>query len=483
MLSEVDFMEFEPIIGLEIHVELKTKSKMFSSAPVNYGEDPNSQVSPLDMAFPGTMPTVNKEGVVFAIRVSNALHMKIDDELHFDRKNYFYSDLPKGYQITQNLRPIGSDGYLEIETPLGIKKIGIERLHIEEDTCKQIHFSDFTLLNYNRAGTPLIEIVSRPELTSGLEAMKYVEKIRSIVVYSGVSDGKMEEGSLRCDVNISLKEKGSKVFGTKVEIKNINSISYIQNAIDFEIDRQTKLLLNGEKVRQETRRYDSALNETILMRVKTDAVDYKYFPEDNITPIKLSKKFIDDAIASCPELADSKRDRYVNTFHLSEYDASLLLADKDVSVYFDELSKYVSSYKIAANWLNVEVASYLNKNFISIDKFPLSPEKLATLVEMVNKNEVSSNKAKEIFEKMVKDNIDALKAKEALGIVNQISDEGFLKEVIDEVLSENPQAIVDFKNGRDRALGFLIGLVMKKTKGKVNPKMTSEMLLKELKER
>lgn len=483
MLSEVDFMEFEPIIGLEIHVELKTKSKMFSSAPVTYGEDPNSQVAPLDMAFPGTMPTVNKEGVVFAIRVSNALHMKIDDELHFDRKNYFYSDLPKGYQITQNLRPIGSDGYLEIETPSGIKKIGIERLHIEEDTCKQIHFSDFTLLNYNRAGTPLIEIVSRPELTCGLEAMKYVEKIRSIVVYSGVSDGKMEEGSLRCDVNISLKEKGSKVFGTKVEIKNINSISYIQNAIDFEIDRQTKLLLNGEKVRQETRRYDSALNETILMRVKTDAVDYKYFPEDNITPIKLSKQFIDDAIASCPELANSKRDRYINKFHLSDYDASLLLADKDVSTYFDELAKYVSSYKIAANWLNVEVASYLNKNFTTIDKFPLSPEKLATLVEMVNKNEVSSNKAKEIFEKMVKDNIDALKAKDALGIVNQISDEGFLKEVIDEVLRENPQAIVDFKNGRNRALGFLIGLVMKKTKGKVNPKMTSEMLLKELKER
>ncbi len=476
-------MEFEPIIGLEIHVELKTKSKMFSSAPVTYGEDPNSQVAPLDMAFPGTMPTVNKEGVVFAIRVSNALHMKIDDELHFDRKNYFYSDLPKGYQITQNLRPIGSDGYLEIETSNGIKKIGIERLHIEEDTCKQIHFSDFTLLNYNRAGTPLIEIVSRPELTSGLEAMRYVEKIRSIVVYSGVSDGKMEEGSLRCDVNISLKEKGSKVFGTKVEIKNINSISYIQNAIDFEIARQTNLLLNGEKVRQETRRYDSSTNETLLMRVKTDAVDYKYFPEDNITPIKLSKQFIDEAIASCPELADSKRDRYIHKFFLSEYDASLLLADKDVSSYFDELTKYTDSYKIAANWLNVEVASYLNKNFITIDKFPLSPKRLSTLVELVSKKEVSSNQAKEIFEKMVKDNIDAAEAKEALGIANQISDVDFVKSVVDEVLKENPQAIIDFKNGRDRALGFLIGLVMKKTKGKVNPKMTSDILLKELKER
>ncbi len=476
-------MEFEPTIGLEIHVELKTKSKMFSSAPVTYGEDPNSQVAPLDMAFPGTMPTVNKEGVVFAIRVSNALHMKIDDELHFDRKNYFYSDLPKGYQITQNLRPIGSDGYLEIDTPNGIKKIGIERLHIEEDTCKQIHFSDFTLLNYNRAGTPLIEIVSRPEISNGLEAMRYVEKIRSIVLYSGVSDGKMEEGSLRCDVNISLKEKGSKALGTKVEIKNINSISYIQNAIDFEIDRQTNLLLKGEKVRQETRRYDSSLNQTILMRVKTDAVDYKYFPEDNITPIKLSQKFIDEAIESCPELADSKRDRYIHQFALSEYDVSLLLADKDVSSYFDELVKFTSSYKIAANWLNVEVASYLNKNFLTIDKFPLNAKRFATLIELVSKKEVNSNQAKDIFEKMIKDNVDASIAKEALGIANQISDVDFLNSVIDEVLKENPQAIIDFKNGKDRALGFLIGLVMKKTKGKVNPKMTSDILLKELKEK
>lgn len=476
-------MNFEPVIGLEIHVELKTKSKMFSSAPVTYGKEPNTQVVPLDMAFPGTMPTVNKEAVIYAIRVSNALHMKIDNELHFDRKNYFYSDLPKGYQITQNLRPIGSDGYLTISVNGKDKNIGIERLHIEEDTCKQLHFKDFTLLNYNRAGTPLIEIVSRPELRSGEEAMKYVEKIRSIVVFSDVSDGKMEEGSLRCDVNISLRPYGSEKFGTKVEIKNINSISYIQKAIDFEVARQTKMLLNNEPIRQETRRYDSTKNETILMRVKTDAVDYKYFPEDNITPIKLSDEFINTAIKSCPELADSKKHRYLNQYHLNEYDASLLIADKDVSSYFDECAKISSSYKLIANWVNVEVASYLNKNFITIADFPMKPITLVSLIKMIEKNEINSNQAKEIFSKMLKDNIDAKKAKEELGISSQVSDEGFVLEIIKNVLEENPQAIVDYKEGKGRALGFLVGQVMKKSQGKVNPKLTNELLLKELSNR
>lgn len=476
-------MNFEPVIGLEIHVELKTKSKMFSNAPVTYGKEPNTQTVPLDLAFPGTMPTVNKEAVIYAIRVSNALHMSIDHELHFDRKNYFYSDLPKGYQITQNLRPIGSNGYLEIEVDGKVKRIGIERLHIEEDTCKQLHFNDFTLLNYNRAGTPLVEIVSRPELRSGEEAMKYVEKIRSIVVYSDVSDGKMEEGSLRCDVNISLRPFGSEKFGTKVEIKNINSISYIQKAVDFEIARQTKMLLNNEPIRQETRRYDSAKDETILMRVKTDAVDYKYFPEDNITPIKLSDEFVNDAINSCPELADSKVNRYINQYGLSAYDASLLIADKDVSVYFDEVCGFTKAYKLAANWVNVDVASYLNKNFLTIDKFPLSPVHLAELIDLVASNDVNSNQARDIFNKMIKDGLSAKDAKAALGITSQISDEGFVQGIIDEVLKENPQAIVDYKEGKGRALGFLVGQVMKKSQGKVNPKLTTDMLLEELKKR
>lgn len=476
-------MEFEPVIGLEIHVELKTKSKMFSSAPSIYGKEPNTQTVPLDLAFPGTMPVINKQAVIDAIRVSNALHMSIDHELHFDRKNYFYSDLPKGYQITQNLRPIGSEGYLEIEVDGKVKRIGIERLHMEEDTCKQLHFKDFTLLNYNRAGTPLIEIVSKPELRSGEEAMKYVEKIRSIVVYSEVSDGKMEEGSLRCDVNISLRPKGTEKFGTKVEIKNINSISYIQKAVDFEIGRQTKLLLAGEEIRQETRRFDSDKNETILMRVKTDAVDYKYFPEDNLVPVKLSDKFVEDAIASCPELADSKKARYLNEYKLSEYDASLILADKDVSIYFDEVCKFTKSYKLAANWVSVDVAAYLNKNFITINEFPMPANNLAELIELAATNDVSSNQARDIFAKMLSDNLKASDAKKALGISSQISDEGFVLKLIGEVLNENPQAIVDYKEGKGRALGFLIGQVMKKSQGKVNPKLTNDLLLKELQKR
>ena len=476
-------MEFEPVIGLEIHVELKTKSKMFSTAPVAYGKEPNTLCAPLDMAFPGTLPTVNKEGVIYAIRVSNALHMKIDNELHFDRKNYFYSDLPKGFQITQDRRPVGSDGYLEIEVDGKTKRIGIERLHIEEDTCKQLHFPAFTLLNYNRAGTPLIEIVSKPELRSGEEAMKYVEKIRSIVVFSGVSDGKMEEGSLRVDTNVSIRPKGSSTFGTKVEVKNINSINYVQKAIDFEVNRQAKLLEEGKEILQETRRYDDKKNETISMRLKTDSVDYKYYPETNITPIKLSDEFIKNAIDSCPELAESKKARYINEHGLNDYDASLLVSEKAVSDYYDEATKYSKAYKLLANWINVDVAAYLNKNIISITEFPLSPERLAGLVKMVEANEVNSNQAREIFAKMLEAGVDASKAKEMLGISSQISDLDFIKDTINKVLEANPQAIIDYKEGKGRALGFLVGQTMKLTQGKINPKIATELLSEELKKR
>ena len=476
-------MEFEPVIGLEIHVELKTKSKMFSTAPVAYGKEPNTLCAPLDMAFPGTLPTVNKEGVIYAIRVSNALHMKIDTELHFDRKNYFYSDLPKGYQITQDRRPIGSDGYLEIEVDGKTKRIGIERLHIEEDTCKQLHFPAFTLLNYNRAGTPLIEIVSKPELRSGEEAMKYVEKIRSIVVFSGVSDGKMEEGSLRVDTNVSIRPKGSNTFGTKVEVKNINSINYVQKAIDFEVNRQAKLLEEGKEVLQETRRYDDKKNETISMRLKTDSVDYKYYPEANITPIKLSDEFIKNAIDSCPELAESKKSRYINEYGLSDYDASLLVSEKAVSDYYDEATKHSKAYKLLANWINVDVAAYLNKNIIPITEFPISPERLAGLVKMVEASEVNSNQAREIFAKMLEANVDANKVKEMLGISSQISDLDFIKDTINKVLEANPQAIIDYKEGKGRALGYLVGQTMKLTQGKINPKLATDLLSEELKKR
>lgn len=475
-------MNFEAVIGIEIHVEMKTKSKMFSSAPVLFGAEPNTLVRPLDIAFPGTMPLVNKQAVINAIRVSNALHMSIDNELWFDRKNYFYSDLPKGFQITQDKRPIGRDGYVEIKTKNGIKRIEIERLHMEEDTCKQLHMSNYSLLDYNRAGTPLVEIVSRPNIRSGEEAMKYVEQIKSIVQFTDVSDGKMEEGSLRCDVNISLRPIGSEKFGTKVEIKNLNSLSNVEKAIEFEIIRQQKLLLAGIPVEQETRRFDEMRKETVLMRKKTDAVDYKYFTEPNITPIKLSDEFIKNAIETCPELASSKRNRYINDLKLSEYDADILLQDKAVSEYFDKTIKYNANPKLLVNWIMVDIASYLNKNNYSISELKLSPEHLSDLVKIISEGKISSKQAKDVFLDIVETNASPIDVANKLGIV-QMSDENAIMDLVIEALNENPQAIEDFKNGKDRAVGFLVGQIMKKSRGKANPAMTSKLVIQELKKR
>ena len=474
-------MAFEAIIGLEIHVEMKTKSKMFSASKVTYGELPNTSLSPVDLAFPGTLPTVNKRAVINAIRVSNALHMSIDNVLHFDRKNYFYSDLPKGFQITQNDRPIGYEGYMDIETSNGIKRIGIERLHLEEDTCKQLHSWDCSLLDYNRAGIPLIEIVSKPDLRSGEEAAKYVEKIRSIVSFLDVSDGKMEEGSLRCDVNISLREIGETKFGTKVEIKNLNSIANVQKAIEFEIARQEAMILNNEEIIQETRRFDEATKSTILMRVKTDSVDYKYFPETNIAPIKLSDEFIKEAIETSPELAESKLIRY-KELGLSDYDASILISDKDISVYYDEALKTGASYKLVANWVIGDVQAILNKQNISIKQFRISPTRLGELIKIVESGKISNKQARDVFNKMLESDDDINKVIDSLG-ASQISDTSLIESLVKEVIDANPQSVVDYKNGKDRAVGFLVGQVMKKSQGKANPALTNKMIVEELKRR
>lgn len=474
-------MEFEAVIGLEIHVEMKTKSKMFSSGPVSYGEDPNTKVNIVDMGFPGVMPVVNKQAVINAIRVSHALHMSIDDTVMFERKNYFYSDLPKGYQITQQFRPIGSNGYLVLNTSQGEKKIGIERLHMEEDTCKQLHSWDFSLLDYNRAGIPLIEIVSLPDIRTGEEAAKYVEKIRSIVSFLDVSDGKMEEGSLRCDVNISLREKGTEKFGTKVEIKNLNSIANIQKAIDFEISRQSIILDFGGVIEQETRRFDEGSKETVLMRVKTDAVDYKYFTEPNIAPIKLSKEFIEEAIKTSPELAEVKLERY-KKLGLNDYDSSLLIADKDVSNYFDEASKSGANPKLLANWVIGDVQSILNKEGISIKEFKISPSYLAELVLLIEQGKVSNKQAREMFVKMLENPVSPKKLLEESG-TSLISDEETLKAIVKEVVDANEQSVIDYKNGKDRALGFIVGQIMKKTQGKANPGLASKLVLEEINRR
>lgn len=474
-------MAFEAVIGLEIHVEMKTKSKMFSTAPVTYGEMPNTSLAVVDMAFPGTLPTVNKQAVINAIRVSNALHMSIDNTLYFDRKNYFYSDLPKGFQITQNDRPIGFEGYMEVETSNGVKRIGIERLHLEEDTCKQLHSWDCSLLDYNRAGIPLIEIVSKPDIRSGEEAAKYVEKIRSIVSFLDVSDGKMEEGSLRCDVNISIRPVGSTTFGTKVEIKNLNSIANVQKAIEFEQKRQEQMVLNGEEIIQETRRFDEATKSTVLMRVKTDSVDYKYFREPNIAPIKLSDEFIRQAIETSPELAESKLLRY-KELGLSDYDASILISDKDISVYYDECLKTGASFKLLANWVIGDVQAILNKQNISIKQFRISPVRLGELVKLVEAGKISNKQAREVFAKMLESDEDINKIVESLG-ASQISDTGAIEALVKEVIDANPQSVIDYKNGKDRAVGFLVGQVMKKSQGKANPALTNKLIVEELKRR
>ena len=472
-------MNFEAVIGLEIHVETKSNSKMFSSSPNKFSTNPNSQCSVFDLAFPGVMPSVNKKCVINALRVCHALHMKIDNELWFDRKNYFYSDLPKGYQITQQFRPIGKDGYLILDIDDKKVRINIERLHMEEDTCKQLHLRDETLLDYNRAGVPLIEIVSKPEIKNGLEAMKYVEKIRDIVTYADVSDGKMEEGSLRCDVNVSIRPVGSEKFGTKVEIKNLNSLANIQKAIDFEIKRQSSLLLKGIAIEQETRRYDELKKETVLMRVKTDAVDYKYFTEPNIIPILLSDEFITDAITSCPELLDHKLERYMNEYKLSKYDSLVILSNKDNANYFEEILKYTNEYKLAANWVSVDIQSYLNKTNKSILEFPISSKDIATLINAIKDNKVSNKIAKDIFNKASQgENIEELLEKS-----NQVSDVSELLKLVNEVLDQNQESINLIKNGKDRALGFLVGQVMKLSKGKANPALTSKLIKEEIEKR
>ncbi len=475
-------MNFETVIGIEIHCELKTKSKMFSSAANAFDAEPNTNVSAVDMAFPGIMPVLNKKAVEYAIMASTALNMEIDDVLMFDRKNYFYPDLPKGFQITQDKRPIGKEGYIEVDIDGVKKKIGIERLHMEEDTAKQLHFQDYTLINYNRCGVPLIEIVSKPEIRNGKEAAAYVEKLRSLLLYTGVSDVKMEEGSMRCDVNVSIRPYGSKKFGVKTEVKNLNSVSNVMKAVDYEVERQKKLLLSGGVVEQETRRFDELTKQTVLMRKKTDAVDYKYFTEPNIAPIKLERSWIESIQSKIPELPDKRLDRYINELGLSSYDASILIANKEIAFYFDDVVKLCNLPKLAANWIMTSVMAYLNKENKTIEEVNLPAANLAKLIVMIDSGKISSKQGKEVFETMLATNKDPeVIAKEKN--MMQISDEGVILAMVLEVLDANPKAIEDIKNGRTNLIGFLVGQVIKKSQGKANPGLVNKLVRAELDKR
>lgn len=473
--------KYETVIGLEIHVETTTNTKMYSRAIRDFNAPVNSHVSVIDLAFPGTLPRVNKKAVENGILLSAALQMTIDHELHFDRKNYFYSDLTKGYQITQDRRPIGSKGLLEVATKEGVKTIRINRLHLEEDTAKQMHIENKTYLDYNRAGAPLVEIVTEPDIRTAEEAMRFVEGIREIVTYINVGDGKMEEGSLRCDVNISIREKGTTQFGTKVEVKNLNSIASVGKVIELELERQSKLLEAGKQVHAETRRYDESKKETVLMRMKDESMDYRYYPETNILPIELDPDYVSSIIATLPELPSAKRKRYL-ALGLELQHIDILLLNKEQAMYFDEGLKYTKDAKTLLNWIVFTVNEYLNKNDTNGKVMQLSAQNLANIVNLISEGKISNKQGRELFDKIVETNEDAETVAKALNLM-QVSDESFILKIINKVIDENLSAIDDIKNGKDRALGFLVGQVMKKSQGKVNPALANELMRKEIAKR
>lgn len=467
-------MNYDVVIGIEIHLELKTKSKMFSGASFDFKKPANTQVNEIDFAFPGALPSVNKEAVKKALAVCLALNLKIDKLLKFDRKNYFYSDLPKGYQITQQFHPLGQNGFLTIKVDGVDKKIGINRIHMEEDTAKQFHLHEDTLIDFNRAGAPLIEIVSEPDMTNGLEASLYVEKLRQTLLYLDVSDCKMEEGSMRCDVNISLKEKGSQKFGTKVEIKNLNSINNIKQAIDYEIKRQSNLLEENQSIIQETRRFDEKTQTTISMRKKEGSIDYKYFPEPNIFPIRLSDEFVEAVKNSLVELPDAKAVRYEKDFGLSPYDISLLIANKALAEFFEQTMLSSKNPKLTCNMLNSELMGLLSKNNIEFENSKISATNFACLINLISDETISSKQAKEVLELMLNGDSPEKIVKEK-GF-KQVSNSDEILALVNEVISEQQQSVIDYHNGKDRALGFLVGQLMKKSKGQANPAMASKMM-------
>ena len=477
-------MNFETTIGLEVHVEMKTKSKAFSPAPVQYGAEQNTNTNVIDWGYPGVLPEVNKGALEFGMLAALALNCEITKDIHFDRKNYFYPDNPKAYQITQAQTPIGTNGWLEIELEDGSKKkIGIEEMHVEEDAGKNTHNPDgYSYVDLNRQGTPLIEIVSKPDIASPAEAYAYLTRLRQIIQFTGVSDVKMEEGSMRADVNISVRPIGSDKFGTKTEMKNLNSFEHVRKGLEYEAKRQQQVLLAGGKVQQETRRFDENTGETILMRVKEGASDYRYFPEPDLPPIHISDDWINEVKASIPEMPDKRRERYVNDWGLSDYDASVLTQTLEMSDFYNEIVANGADPKLAANWLMVEVNAYLNANKLELGQTALTPAHLAGMIKLIQDETISSKIAKKVFKEIIANDTDPKAFVEAKGMV-QLSDPAKLQPIIDEVLDNNEQSIEDFKNGKDRAVGFLVGQIMQKTRGKANPKVVNKLLMASLKER
>ena len=464
-----------PTIGIEVHVELKSKTKVFSDSINNFKDDINTNVNVIDLGYPGTLPKLNKEVIDQALLAALTFNCKIHKVMHFDRKNYFYPDLPKGYQITQKDTPIGYDGYIEIEDNGVTKQIGIERMHIEEDTCKSIHKGDITLLNANRAGVPLIEIVSKPVIKSAEEAMLYLEKLRETLLYLGVSDVKIEEGSMRCDANVSLSD--SEVLGTKTEIKNIGSISNVGLAINYEIERQKNVINSGNKVIEETRRFDDKTNTTITMRIKETGNDYRYMPEPDIPYVVLSDEEIEKVKNSIPKLPSDLRKEY-KELGLNNNAINTLIGNKELNDYYNSIYNNANPV-ILANLLTSDVLGYLNKNFVKLNEIKLTKEDLIELVKRIEQNILSSKQSKEVLNYILENGGDIDTVCEKLNI-KQINDDEELINIVKNVLDTNEESINDYKNGKDRAIKYLMGQIMKETKGQANPVKVNEILVKEL---
>ena len=474
--------QFETVIGLEVHVELKTESKIFSASPNHFGAEPNSNTSVIDLGYPGVLPVVNKKAVEYAMKAAMALNCEVATHTKFDRKNYFYPDNPKAYQISQFDQPIGENGYIDIEVNGKKKRIGITRLHLEEDAGKLTHEFGYSLCDYNRQGTPLIEIVSEPDISTPEEAYAYLEKLKSIIQFTEVSDCKMEEGSLRCDANISIRPYGQEELGTKTELKNLNSFSFVRKGLEFEERRQIATVSAGGKIEQETRRFDEASGKTILMRVKEGSDDYRYFPEPDLVELYIDDEWKNRIRAEIPELPDARQKRYVEQLGLPAYDAAILTVTKETADFFEATVALGAEAKQASNWIMGELLAYLNAESKELTDVALTPQSLAGMITLIENGTISSKIAKTVFKELVENGGEAEEIVKAKGLV-QISDEGALLKVIAEALDNNPQSIEDFKAGKQKATGFLVGQIMKATKGQANPQLVNKLLMQEIQKR
>ena len=474
-------MEWETVIGLEIHAQLNTKSKIFSGASTQFGAKPNSQACAVDLGLPGVLPVVNKEAVSKAVRFGLAVDAHINQINVFDRKNYFYPDLPKGYQISQLELPIVGEGKIDIMVGGESKTIGVTRAHLEEDAGKSIHdlYDDYTAVDLNRAGTPLLEIVSEPDMRSAEEAVAYAKKIHSLVQYIDICDGNMQEGSFRCDANVSIRPLGQKEFGTRTELKNINSFKFLEKAINLEVERQQDLLEDGGRVTQETRLYDADKNETRSMRSKEEANDYKYFPDPDLLPVEVTDELLEQIKQELPELPNQKKARYTESLGLSDYDADVITSSKVIADYYERMIANNSNAKLCANWVMGELSGALNKDQLDISQSLISPEELSLLVERISDNTISGKIAKDVFKALWNQEGGVDQVIESKGL-KQITDTGEIEKIIEEVISNNSAQVDQYRSGNEKILGFFVGQIMKATNGKANPKQVNDILRKKL---